>query len=256
MGAARRPYPRRPIAGVSSPAMYLLLAMLLAAPPAPAAREKTRVLVMDLSTQGVPQEVASIVGGILSTEVSASGRFTPVSMQDLRNIVALEGSREAIGCNVASCLADLASAMGSRYVVYGEIGKLGDTLILNLNLYDADAATSIARRTVRAASPDALPDVLPGAMQSLLGEVATESDLSPFVVTGAVVLGAGALVAAGSGVGAGVASAIVGTPGEDPATKQGALAAGQWLLGGVAAGALVAAAGGVLLGIGLAAPDE
>lgn len=237
--------------------LSILASLLLAAPPAAPAPEKMRVLITDLSTQGVAPEVAKIAAGILSTAVAELGGLTPVSMQDLRTMVELEGNREALGCNVESCLAEVASAMGSRYVIYGEIGQLGSTLIINLNLFDASAAASVARRTVRAGSPDALPDVLPPAVRAMFAGIAEEEPApSVLVVAGGVVLGAGALLAAGAGVGAAVTSAIVATPDEKPATKESALSAGRWLLGGVGLGVLVAVSGGVLLGLGLTEGGE
>lgn len=172
--------------GLDCPHMWLIAAtLLLAAPPSSPAPEKVRVLVTDLSTQGVAPEVANIASGILSTAVADLGGFTPVTMQDLRTMVALEGNREALGCNVESCLADVASAMGSRFVIYGEIGQLGNLLVINLNLYDASAAASIARHTARAPSPDALPDVLPPAVRELFGELASPpAGPPPLVVAG------------------------------------------------------------------------
>lgn len=237
--------------------LLFVASLLLAAPPAQPAPEKVRVLITDLSTQGVAPEVAKIASGILSTAVAELGGLTPVSMQDLRTLVELEGNREALGCSVESCLADVASAMGSRYVIYGEIGQLGSSLIINLNLYDASTAASVARRTVRAGSPDTLPDVLPPAVRSLFTGIAAEDPPLPaLAVAGGVVLGTGVLLAAGAAAGAGMASAVVATPDEKPEAKEGALTAGRWLLGGVALGVVAAVTGGVLLGLGLAEGGE
>jgi hypothetical protein len=234
--------------------MLLLTALLLATPSAPATTaEKTTILVMDLSTQGVAVETARIAGGIISTAVARDGRFAPASMQDLRTMVELESNRAALDCSQQSCLADLAAAMGSRYVLYGELGQLGSTLIVNLNLYDATRASSIARHTARAATVEALPDVLPPAVEVLLAALEEKPPApDPLVIGGGIVLGAGALVAVGSGIGAGVASSIVATADQAPQAKVDALGAGRWLLGGFFVGALVAAGGGVLVGLGLA----
>lgn len=232
--------------------------LLLSAPPSSSvAPEKVRVLITDLSTQGVAPEVAKLAVGILSTAVADLGGFTPVTMQDLRNMVQLEGNREELGCNVDSCLADVASAMDSRFVIYGEIGSLDTLMIINLNLYDAAAASSIARYTARVTSAGALPDVLPHAVRELFGGLAGRTPAQrSLVVAGAVVLGAGAVVGVGAGVGAAVASGIAGNPAEAYDVKHGAIGVGRWLLGGVGAGVAAAAVGGVLLGLGLAGGGE
>lgn len=236
---------------------WIAASLLLTAAPAAPSAQQTRVLITDLSTQGVAPEVASIATGILSTAVADLGGLVPVTMQDLRTMVELEGNREALGCSVESCLAEVASAMGSRYVIYGEVGQLGSALVVNLNLFDATAAASVARRTVRAPSLEALPDVLPSAVRSLFGGIAAEPAPVPtLAIVGGVTMGVGALLAAGAGVGAVAASATVGTADETPQAKQGALTLGRWLLGGVAVGVVTAAVGGALLGFGLAEGGE
>ena len=60
------------------------------------------------------------------------------------------------GCDEGStsCLAELAGAMGARLVLFGDLGKLGDTTVVSLNLFLSDQAQSAGRETVRVKSLD------------------------------------------------------------------------------------------------------
>jgi hypothetical protein len=118
----------------------LLLAPLLAAVPTPT--RATAVLLTD----------------VVSTAVARDGRVDVITASELRRALALETLRQQAGCTDTSCLAELAGAVGARWIVFGSIGALGDELVLTLQLYDSSTATIANRVVWRAADERALAD--------------------------------------------------------------------------------------------------
>lgn len=55
-----------------------------------------------------------------------------------------------MGCGDSSCLAEIAGAMGAEFVVFGDVGKLGETFVINLNLFDNNAVRPSVGRSCAA----------------------------------------------------------------------------------------------------------
>jgi hypothetical protein len=97
--------------------------------------ERVKTLVMDLAVEGgADPSVVPTLSGILSAELAAYSALDVMSNADVKRLLELEGQKESVGCGDASCLAEIAGAMGARLVVFGSLGKLGDKLIVHLNL--------------------------------------------------------------------------------------------------------------------------
>ncbi len=93
-----------------------------------------------------------------------------LSSKDIQDIVSLEGEKALMGCDDAgACLAEVAGALGARLVVFGQLGQLGDVLVLTLNLFDAESGSSSGRSVVRAETVAALGDKVEPAVAELVG---------------------------------------------------------------------------------------
>ncbi len=173
-----------------SPVIYCALALSviaqLAAPAPPpdthnhgtAAVDRLRVLVMDLAIEGpVDGDTVKTLTGIVSAELSAYTDLDVMADADVRRMLELEGDKQAVGCGDTSCLADIAGAMGARLVVFGSVGKLGDTLVLHLNLYDSQRAQSVGRQFLEAKDVATLPHLLKPTLRALLERTYEEQRL-------------------------------------------------------------------------------
>jgi hypothetical protein len=162
-------------------AVVLLLASgavspVQAKPPPP----KLKVLVMDVAAAGLDAATIENITGLVAVILTEDTRLDVLSGADVKQMVALEGDKAAMGCaSDASCLADVAGAMGAGLIVYGNGGQLGTLLNLNLNLFDAGQAKSVGRVAVQAKSLEELPDKLRPAVVQLItngiGSRASES---------------------------------------------------------------------------------
>lgn len=137
-----------------------------------------RLLMLDLKATLVQPEVAKIVTGMLSAELGQYKEYDMITGQDLRQMVALEAEKQSIGCSDdSSCLVELAGAMGARFVIFGDVGKLDDIIVVNLNLFDSTEAKAAGRVMIQANSLGQLPAQVPPAVQQLLfGEKRSGAD--------------------------------------------------------------------------------
>ena len=187
-----------------------------------ASAERLKVLVMDLAAEGpVDPGTVKTLTGIVSAELAAYTDLDVMADADVRRMLELEGEKQAVGCGDTSCLADIAGAMGARLVVFGSVGKLGDTLVLHLNLYDSAKAQSVGRQFLEAKDVATLPRLLQGKLRALLERTYDEQRLvlppapkeepvvvvapppakpEPSIVVPAILVGGGALAIVGGGV--------------------------------------------------------
>ncbi|HEY1097751.1 MAG TPA: hypothetical protein VGF99_02440, partial [Myxococcota bacterium] len=160
---------------------------------------------------------------------------------------------QAAECSSSTCLAEIAGAMGARYVLFGTTSRLGANVIVSLAIFDADTART-TRETVTVDTIGALPRAVPPKVKALVqaatGVAVAASGPSPVVVGGIVTTAIGAGAVALGGAGAGVAAAVLYTPDAAASAKRTAQFWGQPAVYVAGAGVVVAAVGGILLLVG------
>lgn len=243
--------------GWSSPRWLLVMLALAASSAAaeadtgvPAEGPTPRVLVLDLEASEIEASQARLINGLVTDSMSKIVGFEVVSSADLRQLVEVEASKAAAGCDVSSCLADLAGAMGARFVVFGNMGRLGDLTVVTVSLFDTQQAKAAKRERVQVRKLEELPAALDGALARLMGqEVTAPAGPSPVLVGSAVGAAAGLVGTISLGAWALALDADLGDATGSPTKKQTALDTGPWVLGGAAVLALVTlGAGAVAVG--------
>ncbi len=171
------------------------------------AEEKPKILILKLSSQTVEKETLKSLDAVLEVEVSKYNNFDSLSTNDVKQLLELEKEKQLAGCFDDSCLGELAGALGARFLIFGDVGKLGSKLMVTLSLFDAEKAQSSSRVLLQGADVDALAQTFPQGVEDLLKQgiekidLQKNSSLSPAVyysglgLTGAAA--AGAMVAAG-----------------------------------------------------------
>jgi hypothetical protein len=123
-----------------------------------------------LLAAGLDPQTATVYTGIVAATAAESTSIDVVTADDLRHALDQEAARRSIGCaDDTSCIAEIASAMGARLVLYGTAAQLDDELVVTLQLYDTATATG-ARRIARAVGRRELSDALATATRSLMTE--------------------------------------------------------------------------------------
>ena len=57
-----------------------------------------------------------------------------VGRDDIEAIMKLESAKMSVGCDDASCMAELGGALGVDHLIAGAAGKLGSTFLVNMQL--------------------------------------------------------------------------------------------------------------------------
>jgi TolB-like protein len=113
----------------------VLLATLLYHAPA-ASRESIKIAVVDLTPIGTPGTLAQNLTAAVVTELSRVRLLEVVSREEILKMLSFEENRMMLGCTDAVCLAEIGGALGVEYLVTGNVGQVGDRVLVNLQLID------------------------------------------------------------------------------------------------------------------------
>lgn len=147
-----------------------------AAPERRAPAERLSVIVLDLTATTSTPEVARLVTDLVAVSLQRTARLEVLTSEDVRSVMTLEAEKEAIGCEDASCLAELAGALGAALVVHGSVGQLGELFVVNLNLFDSRVARSAGRESAQVRDRADLPGAIDTLVRALVGGIV---ELSP-----------------------------------------------------------------------------
>lgn len=126
-------------------------------PPAPPAAaepsvespaEAAGIFVLDLKAGEDEADAASVATNLVTGELSGYRGLKVSSGDDVRRLLEMQATRELAGCDTPECQADLAGALGARYLVTGEVTREAAALQLNLALVDAEEVRTVAREQV------------------------------------------------------------------------------------------------------------
>jgi TolB-like protein len=178
----------------------LLHAVGLALVVSMGAAEKPRMLVLDIQgAGGVPADVAGALSEAVVQEVAARGFFDVLSSREMQTLLGLERQRQMAGCSTdgTSCLAELAGALGARFVLSGTVARLGEAYQLTLQTLDSSKAQPLGRSVRLARDLATLREGLPWAVAEA---TATPLPPPPSRVLPYSLIGAGGAVLVGAGL--------------------------------------------------------
>ncbi len=156
---------------------------LLAGWLAVAGAEPVRVVVPDVRVTGEvdPNKVTGLTA-LIASEVARRADLTVVSGADIVAMVSFEEQKQLLGCTEASCFAELAGALGARFVVASEISRFGTSWLLSLALLDTREATAKKRLTKRTEDEAAVLDAASDGVRELLEAIPAPTEPAPAVI--------------------------------------------------------------------------
>lgn len=134
-------------------------------------RVAVRVVLLPLAALGgVPEDTARLLGEALAGELRRKAGVSVITPADVSALLGVERTRQVLGCTDAGCMAELGGALGADRVIQGSLGRVGDSVVLNLVALDPRKARAIASASerLRAGDDDALLDALPRVADRLL----------------------------------------------------------------------------------------
>lgn len=210
------------------------------------------MLVLDLHAVGVDAGEALLLHDAVVARIAKHPTLEVISSDEMNKLVAVEADKQHAGCDPTSssaCLAEIAGALGAEYIVVGNVGKLGERVVLNLTLLEGGKAEAKARASAGGKSIDELVSDLGPAVDELMSTLAPtpKAAVDPLFVTGAAVGVVGVVGVVVGAVWVGALEATLGTKQGGAGDKQKALDTRFYALGTLGAGVVVSAVGAALV---------
>lgn len=145
----------------------LLLTLALSAGPQP-----VRLAAPSLSGINLSQDELNFYTDHLAQQLGFQGvRVTTSS--EIQQLLGFERQKQLLGCSdsSASCMAELANALGVDGIVTGSIGKIGSAYQLNLKIIAAGDGAPLAAYSARAKQDEAVLDELTRGAKSMASEL-------------------------------------------------------------------------------------
>jgi opacity protein-like surface antigen len=113
----------------------------------PAEAKKPNVAVLDLQAQGVPEENAATLTGVLLSGLSEGGGIDLLGKSDLGKMLTLEETKILVGCppEDPDCVVQHGASLGNAILVWGTVGKVGDRVVISVAAVDVQAGTTVGR---------------------------------------------------------------------------------------------------------------
>jgi len=151
----------------------VMLAFALTA-PAVAAETRPNLLVLDLEPRGVglPEAQAatgSVVRGLRQLDV-----FQVLSSDDVRQLLALERTRQLSGAKAESNVGQLGAALNAPNAVVGSVTRVGGKLQVEIRLLDAPTQKVLNQKTLSQVTVEQVAAQLPGLSQELMAPLLRE----------------------------------------------------------------------------------
>jgi TolB-like protein len=154
------------------PATCALVVAVLGWGPSALGVKKPRLAVLAIKAEGVEATVASTVDETLTADLAKSSRYEVIGRSEIEAMAGFQSEQMKLGCTGDNaCLAEIGGALGVDRLVFGSLGKVGNTYVLNTKLIEIRGAHVIARDTEVVNSPDALISAVERAAQILLGDL-------------------------------------------------------------------------------------
>jgi hypothetical protein len=136
-----------------------------------------RIAVLKLVARtGIEPAAAEVLTDALVGQMRKRSGLSVLSPTDVSAMIGFEREKALLGCSDASCLSEIAGAMGADRLISGNLGRIGGSLVVYLTSVDpkrARVVATVSERLTRA-SDEAFLDALPGFVDQLLAEAPVE----------------------------------------------------------------------------------
>jgi len=148
----------------------LALPVLAAAPTEP--EKKPRLVINDLVPLRVaPDEAVAITDAVL-TYLQGRGLFEVLGTREIQTILGAERQKQLLGVcgqDTVACGADLSKLVAARFVLSGQLAKVGSTYQLSLQLVDTERGQTSSRSSKLAGTLEEVRAIVPYAASEATG---------------------------------------------------------------------------------------
>lgn len=150
----------------------LLSSAAFAAPEVTAPDRKPRLVVNDLTALRVAPEEASALTDAVVTYLSARGLFEVVGPRDVQTLIGAERQKQLLGTcgdDPLACSLDLSKVVAARFVLSGQLAKVGSAFQLTLQLVDTERSATVSRSSKLSGTLEELRAIVPYAASEATG---------------------------------------------------------------------------------------
>lgn len=133
---------------------------------------RPRLVVNELQPLEVSADEAAAMGDAVVTWLSHRELFEVVGPRDLQTLVGAERQRELLGVcaqDSLACSLDLSKLLSARFVLSGQLAKVGSAYQLTLQMVDTQRSETVGRTSHLAGSLEALRQLVPWAAAEATG---------------------------------------------------------------------------------------
>ena len=154
-------------------ALLLQLLVSLNSVDPTAAVELPSMAVMPIRSATLPETTVTVLDDALLAAVADLNAFKLVGQADIRAVLGLEETRQQLGCTDEGCIAELAGALGTRYIFSTTGDILGDSVLITASIFDQTETRSVARHRIRTNNDpstflDAIDELVEGLQDKLV----------------------------------------------------------------------------------------
>lgn len=149
-----------------------LLALPALAAGAAETEKKPRLVVNELIALRVAPEEATAITDAVVTYLSARGLFEVLGARDIQTILGAERQKQLLGAcgeDSLACSVDLSKLVSARFVLSGQLARVGSAYQLTLQLVDTERAQTASRSSKLAGSLEAVRALVPYAASEATG---------------------------------------------------------------------------------------
>ncbi|MFZ5441134.1 MAG: hypothetical protein ACOZQL_14085 [Myxococcota bacterium] len=136
------------------------------------AEKKPRLVVNELAAVGAAREEATAMTDAVVTYLAGRGVFDVVSPRDVQTLIGAERQKELLGACASDSLAcslDLSKVVAARFVLSGQLARVGSAYQLTLQMVDTERSQAAGRSSRLAGSLVALRELVPYAASEATG---------------------------------------------------------------------------------------
>jgi TolB-like protein len=152
--------------------LSVLLALPALAANLPEPEKKPRLVINDLIALRVAPEEAQAITDAVVTYLSARGLFEVLGTRDIQTILGAERQKQLLGAcgeDSLACSVDLSKLVAARFVLSGQLAKVGSAYQLTLQLVDTERAQTASRSSKLANSLEEVRGLVPYAASEATG---------------------------------------------------------------------------------------
>jgi TolB-like protein len=152
--------------------LMILALPALAAEPATDAEKKPRLVVNELQALRVAPEEAAAITDAIATYLSGRGVFEILSTREIQTLLGAERQRQLLGAcgdDSLSCGSDLSKLLSARFLLTGQLARVGSAYQLTLQLVDTERSQTGGRSSKLAGSLEEVRSLVPYAASEATG---------------------------------------------------------------------------------------